>query len=148
MHKKNLEDYSKKKVFKDLSKKKLSSKKVNLLKKNKVLLWIQKKLAKNNLIYLCLSFIDALLIIYFARKNAVNYVQIAGEEIFISKTRYLLLGRNYINLIVTFFFFGYTLVLQRFFFKRKITVKYFIGILLFYFILNVILFYIFTKRIY
>ena len=105
-------------------------------------------ITKQNLVYAILVLVDIILIVYFARRNVVNYVEVIGEEIFISKTRYLLLGRNYIALIVTFFFYVYTLAVQRFFFQRKLTRKYLVGTFFFYLILNVILFYLFTKRIY
>lgn len=116
--------------------------------KNSIKVFLANIITKSNFIYFILALIDIILIIYFARSNVVNYVEVIGEEIFVSKTRYLLLGRNYIALIVTFFFFVYTLALQHFFFHKKLTRKYLLITFFFYFILNVMLFYLFTKRIY
>ena len=63
-------------------------------------------LTKKNILYSILLLIDIILIIYMAKHNAVNYVKISGQSIFVSKTRYLLLGRNYITLVVIMFFYG------------------------------------------
>lgn len=117
----------------------------NVLKKENI---IKRKITKKYIIYMILLIIDILLVIYTAKQNCVNYVSIMGEDIFVSKSHYLLVGRNYINLITIVFFYIYTLVMKKFLFKEKITKKYLFGLLFFIVGLNMLLFFIFTKRIY
>lgn len=109
---------------------------------------IKEKLTKKNIIYMFILLIDVILVIYMASRNCVNYVNVMGEEFFISKNRYLLVGRNYINLIIIAFFYFYTLAIKKFLFKEKITKKYLLWLLVFLIVLNMGLFFIFTKRIY
>ena len=115
-------------------------------KENKVKKLIRKN--KNIIIGLCLLIMDIILIIYVASSNAVNYVNVNGEEIFVGKTRNLLLGRNYITLVVSAFIFLYGLLINKVIVRKKINIKKMIlifgGILLF----NMILFCIFTNRVY
>lgn len=109
---------------------------------------IKKYLTRVNITYFVLAIIDIILVIYTARSNIVNYVVILDEEIFMSKTKYLLFGRNYVNLVIISFFYIYTLLVSKFYLKNKITLK-FLGILfLIIFIINILLFYIFTKKVY
>ncbi len=102
---------------------------------------------KRILVHFALIVIDVILVWYMARRNMVHLVQLDGEDILLGTNRVLLFGRNYINLIIIVFFFGYTILLQRFFFRRKLTWKFILGALLFYFILNIVLFSNFTVRI-
>lgn len=115
------------------------------VKKNK------KEITKKQTIlsYILILLIDIAMIIYFARHNYVNYISLPGKEkVLISKTKNLFFGRNYITLIITFFFTIYTLLYNKYLLKIKNTKKLTISIIIFYIILNIALFYIFTKKIY
>ena len=107
-----------------------------------------KYLTKVNVTYASLLLIDIILVIYLARQNIVNYVVISDIEVFVSKTKYLLWGRNYVNLIVIPFIYIYTCLINKFFLKRKNTKKYLILLLIGITILNCLLFIIFTKKVY
>lgn len=111
-------------------------------------LFFSKYLTKTNITYFVFFLIDIILVIYLARGNRVNYVLIFDEEIFVSKTKYLLWGRNYVNVIATSFFYIYGCLLNKFYLKRKNTKKFLISLLAILLIVNVLLFIIFTKRIY
>lgn len=108
----------------------------------------KKIFTKVNITYAILLLLDIVLVIYLARKNIVNYVEVLGVEVFASKTRYLLWGRNYVNLVVIVFFYIYTCLINKFFLKRKNTKKFLILLLAILVILNVFLFVLFTKKIY
>ena len=114
---------------------------------NKELLF-SKCLTKVNITYFIFFLIDIILVIYLARGNRVNYVLIFDEEIFVSKTKYLLWGRNYVNVIVTVFFYIYGCLLNKFYLKRKNSNKFLLSLLGILLVLNVLLFVIFTKRVY
>lgn len=114
---------------------------------NKELLF-SKCLTKVNITYFIFFLIDIILVIYLARGNRVNYVLIFDEEIFVSKTKYLLWGRNYVNVIVTVFFYIYGCLLNKFYLKRKNSKKFLLSLLGILLVLNVLLFVIFTKRVY
>ena len=109
---------------------------------------VKKHLTKVNITYFFLFLFDILLVVYLARKNVINYVLVFDEKIFISKTKYLLWGRNYVNLIVIAFVYIYGCVLNRFFLKRRNTKNFLLWLLIILFILNILLFIIFTKRVY
>lgn len=130
------------------SKKVVAKQKSNALNHNKKLDVIKKFATKVNVTYFILFLLDIILVIYSARKNIVNYVTIADQDIFVSKTRYLLLGRNYINLIITGFFYVYICVINRFLLQKKITKKFLGWLLVVLVILNLLLFFLFTKRVY
>lgn len=115
---------------------------------NSVKVFFKNKIKLEYLVVLLLVLLDIGLTICFAKKNIINYATILENEVFVSKTRNLLVGRNYIVLIVTVFFAIYMVAFQKYFFKRKISVKYVIFILLAFLFLNVLLFYFFTKRVY
>ncbi len=103
---------------------------------------------KRILVHFALIVIDVILVWYMARRNMVHLVQLNGKDVLLGNTRFLLFGRNYVNLIIIAFFSIYTIFLQRFFFKRKLIWKFILGVILFYFVLNIVLFSIFTVRIY
>ena len=101
------------------------------------------------LIYVILVLIDITLIIYSAKRNYINYVTLKGlGNISFGTTKDLLFGKNYITLIITFFFFTYILLCNKLLFDKKNTKIRTILTLIGLLILNIILFYIFTKRIY
>ena len=109
---------------------------------------IKKFINKDNIFYFVLLLIDISIIIYSARHNYANYVTINRKKVFIGKTKNILFGRNYIVLITTLFIYVYTLLSNKILLhkenKKEYIIKY--GILLL--LLNITLFYIFTKRIY
>ena len=107
-----------------------------------------KYFTKVNITYFVFFLIDIILVIYLARGNKVNYVLMLDEEIFLSKTKYLLWGRNYVNVIVTALFYIYGCLLNKFYLKRKNTKKFLLWLLAILLIVNILLFIIFTKRIY
>lgn len=121
-----------------VSSNKESKKKINL----------KKYFTKVNITYFILFLLDIILVIYSARKNIVNYVVISDQEVFVGKIRYLLLGRNYINLIIIGFFYIYTCLINRFFLQRKNTKKFLLWLFLILIILNLLLFFFFTKKVY
>lgn len=109
---------------------------------------LKKYLTKTNITYITILLLDIILTIYLARQNMVNYAVVLDEEIFISKTRYLLLGRNYINLITTSFFYIYLCIINKFYLHNKNIKKFLLYSLLILTITNITLFIIFTKKIY
>jgi hypothetical protein len=109
---------------------------------------LKKYLTKDNITYFTLLLFDIVLVIYLARQNIVNYAVVMDEEIFVSKTKYLLWGRNYVNVIVIAFFYVYTCLVNKFFLKKKNTKKFLLWLFGILVIINVLLFVIFTKRVY
>lgn len=105
-------------------------------------------ITKVNVTYFILFLLDIGLVIYFARQNIVNYVTVWNQDIFVSKTKYLLFGRNYINLIIIGFFYLYICLINRFFLKRKNTKRFLGWLLVILAGLNIGLFVLFTKRVY
>ncbi len=104
---------------------------------------------KTIIIYLALLIVDIIMIIYAARHNFVNYTSMPGmSKILIGNNKKLFFGRNYINIIITIFFSIYTLLCNKYILKIKNTKKLTISLIIFYLILNIALFYLFTKRIY
>ena len=123
---------------------KSSIKKNNKENKNKTII------TKETISYAILSIVDIILIIYAARKNYANFVSIAGSKsIYIGKnTRYLLLGKNYITLIITLFFYIYICLLNKLILHKTNTKKFLILFPIILLITNCLLFYIFTNKIY
>lgn len=104
---------------------------------------------KKNIFYTVLIIIDIIIIIYFARHNFANYVSLEGSKsVFIGDKKDLLFGKNYITLITTLFFYIYILISNKMLFHQKNTKKFSISLLIFLILLNTILFFIFTKRVY
>lgn len=108
----------------------------------------EKIFTKKNITYFIMFVVDIILIIYVARKNVVNYVDITDKSIFIGDKKNLWLGRNYISPIVTSFFYLYTCILNRYFLKEENTKKFLLGLFFFLITLNGLLFYLFTIRVY
>ena len=109
---------------------------------------LKKYLNKVNVTYFLLFLFDVVLVIYLARKNNINYVEVLDEEILVGKMKYLFLGRNYINVVVILFFYIYICLINRFFLHRKNTVKFLLLSLVVLVILNILLFILFSKRVY
>lgn len=110
--------------------------------------YIKKLFTKVNITYIILFLCDIILVIYSARKNIVNYVMILDQDVFVSKTKYLLVGRNYINLFIIGFFYIYICLVNRFFLHRRNTKKFLISVFFLVVFFNIILFFLFTKRVY
>lgn len=130
-------------MTKKIQKKSKSNKKEQITKQQE--LEIQKK--NQNIFYLVLAIVDVTTIIYFARHNIVNYVKVGEKTVLISSTKNLLLGKNYIVLITSAFFYIYTIVTRKILFKQNLTKKFVLFLLAFIFGLNIALFYLFTKKI-
>ena len=130
-------------MTKKIKKKSKSNKKEQITKQQE--LEIQKK--NQNIFYLVLAIVDVATIIYFARHNIVNYVKVGEKTVLISSTKNLLLGKNYIVLITSAFFYIYTIVTRKILFKQNLTKKFILFLLAFIFGLNIALFYLFTKKI-
>lgn len=139
------ENSKKKSVVKDTKPKKNKKDEI-VVDKNKFDL--KKYLTKDNITYFSLLLFDIVLVIYLARQNIVNYAVVMDEEIFVSKTKYLLWGRNYVNVIVIAFFYVYICLVNKFFLKKKNTKKFLLWLFGILVIINVLLFVIFTKRVY
>ncbi len=117
--------------------------------KNKKINIIKNRLTKQNLFYFILSIIDIVFIIYCARHNYANYVTNPTEgTFFIGDSKDLLFGKNYIVIIFTCFIYIYLLLANRIFFNLKHTKKKMLKLFIAIFLINTVLFFIFTKRIY
>lgn len=108
----------------------------------------KKYLTKTNITYFILLILDIFVVIYSARQNIVNYIIVLDEEIFVSKVRYLLWGRNYINIFIIAFFYIYTCIVNRYFLQRKNTKKFLFWLFIVLVVLNVLLFALFTRKVY
>lgn len=108
------------------------------------------KISKENITYASLLIIDIFIIIYSAKKNYANYVSLAGSKnTYIGdNSLHLILGKNYITLIITAFFCIYICLLNKIILKKKNTKKFITILLLSLLIINCILFYAFTNKIY
>ena len=101
-----------------------------------------------NYIYIFLILINIVFTIYIAKKNSVHYVKVLNNDVLISNDKLLFLGRGYINLLIIGFFSLYTILIDKFLLKKKITFKSSILIILLYSILDVVLFYLFINKIF
>lgn len=123
---------------------KVSKKKTN--KKEK--LNLKKYITKQNIIYLIIAISDIFLIIYSARKNMINYVKIENKKMYLGAKTNLIFGRNYISLVTTLVVYTYTLLINKVYFKKKTNIKNYIIFLILLLLLNCLIFYIFTNRVY
>lgn len=129
-------------------------KKTNIQKKNRSfrekIEEIKNLMIKYKKVLICLlwGILDVCLIIYVARSNSVNYVDVNGSNVLVGDEKNLLFGRNYITLVVSLFTYIYFIMIDKFVLHIKGDKKYlvwlFIGVLL----VNMILFFIFTNRVY
>lgn len=123
---------------------KVSKKKTN--KKQK--LNLKKYITKQNIIYLIIAISDIFLIIYSARRNMINYVKIENKKMYLGAKTNLIFGRNYISLVTTLVVYIYTLLINKVYFKKKMNIKNYIIFLILLLLLNCLIFYIFTNRVY
>lgn len=103
---------------------------------------------KTNIVYFFIGLCDIILVIFCARQNKIHYVRFLGENIFVGKTKNLIFGRNYINLIITLFFYIYVILVNKFFLKKGISKVFLIWTFLLIFIVNIILFCCFSYKVY
>lgn len=123
--------------------------KVSKKKKNKKQkLNLKKYITKQNIIYLIIAISDIFLIIYSARKNMINYVKIENKKMYLGAKTNLIFGRNYISLVTTLVVYTYTLLINKVYFKKKTNIKNYIIFLILLLLLNCLIFYIFTNRVY
>ncbi len=103
---------------------------------------------KANICHILLIVCDIVLVIYCARNNKVHYVKMFDENVLVGNTKDMLLGRNYINVIISCFFYIYMLLIERFFLHRRVNkktlIRFFVGV----WCINLLLFFVFTQRIY
>ena len=118
--------------------------KINIKKQNRV----KQMLNKTNVTYFLIGICDIVLVLFCAFKNRVQYTVIFDKSFLVGKTSDMLFGKNYINLIITFFFYVYLLLMNRFFLKRRNTKKFLVGSFFAFIIVNFVLFYLCTKRVY
>ena len=123
---------------------------MNLKKSKKIKESIKNKITKKNLFYLLIAVIDISFIIYCARHNYANYVmdRIEGDYYYVGDSKDLLFGKNYITLIFSSIIFIYILLSNKVFFQKKNNKKAIIKLFFLVFLINIIRFFIFTKRIY
>ena len=123
--------------------------KVSKKKKNKKQkLNLKKYITKQNIIYLIIAMSDIFLIIYSARRNMINYVKIENKKMYLGAKTNLIFGRNYISLVTTLVVYIYTLLINKVYFKKKTNIKNYIIFLILLLLLNCLIFYIFTNRVY
>ena len=128
-----------------MEKKNVSKKKKVVKKKDED---VNKIFNKVNITYLVILLCDIALVIYCARFNKINYARVLDKEIFVGKTSNYIFGRNYINIIITVFVYFYVVIMNKFFLGRKNTKRFMIASFLLIAFINLLLFIIFSKRVY
>ena len=103
---------------------------------------------KKCIVHLFLLFLDILLVLFCAFKNKVHYVDFFSSSVLVGNTWDMLLGRNCVNVIITFFFWFYIMAIDKFYFKKNFSFKRGFVLLLLLIFINFSLFYIFTRRVY
>lgn len=109
---------------------------------------VKKIFTKKIIIYFLVMVIDIVLTIYCARRNILNYVTINDKEIIVGGTKKLFFGRNYITIVITLFFYGYICLVNRFVFKERRREKFYVLWFLVLILINVLLFSLFSRKIY
>lgn len=107
-------------------------------------------LLKNKMfiVYIILLLLDLGLIIYTARGNIVNIVNINGRDMYVGEFKNLLFGRNYVSLVITLFIYLYFMVVDKFFLKNKFNIKKYLLVLICLILFNILMFYLFVNRVY
>ncbi len=103
---------------------------------------------KSIITYLLIYIADIVLVIFCAINNKVHYVKFMSKDVLVGNTHDLLFGRNYVNLVIICFFYLYLVVVNKFYLKKNNHRKFMIIGLVSLLFINIMLFYIFTKRIY
>lgn len=109
---------------------------------------LKKFIENKDYIYLFLLLINVVFTAFIAKKNSVHYVKVLGNSVLVSNEKFLFLGRGYINLLIIGFFSLYTILIRKLLFKKKITFKSSALIIALYFVVDILLFYLFVKRIF
>lgn len=130
-----------KKNTKSVKKKKSVNKKEN----NKFVSLLKNKMF---IVYIILLVLDLGLIIYAARGNVVNIVNINGRDMYVGEFKNLLFGRNYVSLVITLFIYLYFMVVDKFFLKNKFNIKKYLLVLICLILFNILMFYLFVNRVY
>ena len=78
----------------------------------------------------------------------INYVKIENKKMYLGAKANLIFGRNYISLVTTLVVYTYTLLINKVYFKKKTNIKNYIIFLILLLLLNCLIFYIFTNRVY
>ena len=109
---------------------------------------IKSIITKERVIYMIILISDFALLIYAARQNIINYISVDNKTFYLGKKTNLFFGRNYITLVVTTIVYLYLIVINKFWFNKKINIKYLILSLLILLIINSLVFYLFTIKVY
>lgn len=109
---------------------------------------LKKFIENKDYIYLFLLLINVVFTVFIAKKNSVHYVKVLGNSVLVSSEKFLFLGRGYINLLIIGFFSLYTILIRKLLLKKKITFKSSALIIALYFVIDILLFYLFVKRIF
>lgn len=120
----------------------------NTSKDSKVVVKNKDIINKTSVTYLLLFIFDIVLTIYMARRNVINYVLILDKKVRVSSLVYLLLGRNYINIAIMFFMYSYTCLINKYFLNRKNSIKFLSLLLIIVVALNLLLFFVFSNKVY
>lgn len=109
---------------------------------------LKKFIENKDYIYFFLLLINVVFTVFIAKKNSVHYVKVLGNSVLVSNEKFLFLGRGYINLLIIGFFSLYTILIRKLLLKKKITFKSSALIIALYFVVDILLFYLFVKRIF
>jgi len=109
---------------------------------------LKKIFTKKNIIYLTILIFDLIIIIYAARHNIINYVNVKGKEKYMGDTKNLYFGRNYITLLTTIVVYIYIIILKKFYYHEKLTKKILSLLLILLLLINCLVFYLFTIKVY
>jgi len=110
---------------------------------------LNKILTKKNIIYLLIAIADIFLVIYTARRNNINYITLDKENyVYLGSKTNLIFGRNYITIVISLVVYIYYLLLNKIYFKTKLTKKRIIIPIFIIFIINCLIFYLFTNKVY
>ena len=104
----------------------------------------RKKIITFFLVYI----IDIILIIFCAKNYNIHYITFMNKKIRYANYKTILIGKNYETLIVTAFTYIYILLLKKIALKKQNKIIKSILLLLVLTINNMIVFYLFTNKIY
>ena len=117
--------------------------------KNSVDSKLSKIISRRNVVYLLILVADLSIIIYAARRNIINYVEVSKNKYsYFGDSSNIYFGRNYITLVTTLVVYIYLLILNKFYYKIKIDIKYLVLSFIILFFINIIMFYLFTIKVY
>ena len=108
----------------------------------------KKDIKKKIIVYLIIMVLDIGIIIYSARRNILHFIDLNNKTVTLGGTKRILFGKNYITLVVTFFFYIYICLVNKFIFKEKKKEWFYVVLFLLLIIINILLFVAFSKRVY